>query len=90
MRIEQIKKTWAKHLEKEDGMALISVKDFKWLVEQADALEQVKGAYEDRVGDIDSLERTINEIREAYESKDSQDFDEYLHDLFFNQLVEDY
>lgn len=52
--------------------------------------EQVKGAYEDRVDDIDSLEKIITGIKEAYESKDENTLDEHLHDLFTNQLVEDY
>lgn len=42
MRLEEIKKRWHKFLPLEDGMALISTKDFKWLVHQADKLNEVK------------------------------------------------
>lgn len=42
MDIEQVKKTWAKHLETEDGMALISTKHFKWLVQQAEQAEELR------------------------------------------------
>lgn len=64
--------------------------DFGWLIEQAELNEQIKGAYEDRVDDIDSLEKIITGIKKAYESKDENTLDEHLHDLFTNQLVEDY
>lgn len=53
-------------------------------------IEQVMGAYDDRVEDIESLEKTINEIRLAYTNGSGNELDELLHDLFTNQLVEDY
>lgn len=67
-----------------------SKEDVDWLIKQAELTEQIKGAYEDRVDDIDSLEKIITGIKEAYESKDENTLDEHLHDLFTNQLIEDY
>lgn len=62
----------------------------KTMLEGVALLEQVKGAYDDRLDDLVHYEKVMAEIKDAHENKDAKGLNEFLHDLFTKQLAEDY
>lgn len=90
MKLEDIKhQAMVDHQGVNPTVSLLKT-EFDWLVAQAEENKQVKKAYADRIEDIKSLEQTISKIKTAYEQDDENILDETLHDLFTNEVFENY